>query len=445
MDSSAAALRRLGEMLTVDARESEAIAGRFAGAMEAGLDGRTSSLKMLPAHLGAPTGRERGVFLALDFGGTNIRAARISLSGGPKAWRTLRYAAASLVSPEAGRNLAVAGTPVETIFDWIAGQIALVAGARGRLRLGHTFSYPCRQPTINEAYLIEWTKEMNPDGGPGENITALLDGALRRRGLERVAPAAVINDTVATMLAAAYRDPRVIAGSICGTGHNTCYIEPSFPGTGGPMAVNIEAGNFDGFPRTPYDDALDAGSGRSGSQLLEKAVAGRYLGELFGRVLQDLCRAGVLSLDEQFLSPGMIRAEDLSLALGDRSRDLSGVGAWMAARGAGQCGPLSGRRLVRAVAEYLAVRSARLVAATLCAVLRRTDPGLRGQRRIAIDGALAVKMPGYRRRLARELAAVLGDESGRPILAPAAGGSTAGAAIAAAMAGRRGTGGNRGE
>ena len=44
-------------------------------------DERTS-LNLLPSHVGLPSGNEQGDFLALDFGGSNLRAARVRLANG---------------------------------------------------------------------------------------------------------------------------------------------------------------------------------------------------------------------------------------------------------------------------------------------------------------------------------------------------------------------------
>jgi len=43
-----------------------------------------SSLKMLPSYVNCPTGQEKGVFYALDLGGTNFRVLRLELMGNGK-------------------------------------------------------------------------------------------------------------------------------------------------------------------------------------------------------------------------------------------------------------------------------------------------------------------------------------------------------------------------
>lgn len=54
----------------------------FAADMERALCGQPgATVSALKSHVSLPGGEERGVYLALDFGGTNARAARIRLLG----------------------------------------------------------------------------------------------------------------------------------------------------------------------------------------------------------------------------------------------------------------------------------------------------------------------------------------------------------------------------
>ena len=102
--------------------------------------------------------------------------------------------------------------------------------------LGHTFSFPSSQTNIYNARLIIWTKEFATKGVEGEVVNDLLKAALARKNLTNVEPTAVINDTVAVLLAAAYKLGNVNIGSIYATGHNTCYYE-TFTGMGKPAMI----------------------------------------------------------------------------------------------------------------------------------------------------------------------------------------------------------------
>ena len=68
---------------TLDDDALRSIADDFRADMRAGLAGKKdATLRMLRSYTDLPSGREHGAFLALDFGGTNVRAARILLRGG---------------------------------------------------------------------------------------------------------------------------------------------------------------------------------------------------------------------------------------------------------------------------------------------------------------------------------------------------------------------------
>jgi hexokinase len=390
MATPAADLTAAASALTLTPEQEAAVAARFRAAMVAGLAGRPSPLKMLSSHLALPGGDERGLYLAIDFGGSNVRVQLVELLGGGK-WLVRRQSAAPLKDPAGAYDYTVAAATGEQLFDFLAARIApLVDDGRDYL-LGHTFSFPCTQLDAGRAVLISWTKEISTAGVEGREVNALLAAALARRGLARIRPVAVINDTVGTLLAAAYRDPSADIAAICGTGHNTCYYDAA-RGT----IINMESGNFDALPVTPWDDALDAASEHPGAQRLEKMAAGRYLGEIARLVLA---------------AEGAPTDPPYSLATAD-------LAAWLAD------GDGPRRRLAALIAE----RSARLVAATFRGVLAHIDPGGKKKHTIAIDGTLYEKMPGY----AGTMAAALGSA---PVLAKD--GSGVGAAIAAALAASR--------
>lgn len=380
-------LARAERALTLAPAQEEAVAADFRAAMAAGLAGEQSTLKMLPSHLGKPSGDERGLFLALDFGGSNVRAQLVELCGRGR-WLVRRQIAAPLKHPAGAYDHTAAAATGEQLFDFLAAQIAALVDDGRDYLLGHTFSFPCRQPDLGHAFLLGWTKEIKTAGVEGREVNGLLAAALARRGLARVRPVAVINDTVGTLLAAAYRDPSVDLAAICGTGHNTCYYDDARG-----MIINMESGNFADLPLSRWDDTLDATSERPGAQRLEKAVAGRYLGEIVRLIIADA---------------GGDAGRPYSLAAEDLAR-------WLVAAD----GP------PRRLAALVAGRSARLVAATFRGVLAHIDPARKSRHTIAIDGSLYEKMPGY----AGMLAAALGTS---PVLAKD--GSGAGAAVAAALA-----------
>lgn len=391
----ATTLDQLTRELTVTPARIAAIAADFRAAMADGLIGRPSPLKMLPSYLGLPSGRETGEYLALDFGGSNVRVQLVALHGDGR-WSVRRQTAAPLKDPGGRYDLTAAGATADELFDFLAARIASIAGQDADCLLGHTFSFPCRQDDVGHAVLLGWTKEIRTGGVEGREVSALLAAALARRGLGRVRPCAVINDTVGTLLAAAYADPAADIAAICGTGHNTCYYD-----AGRAVIINMESGNFDRLPFSRYDDLIDAASEKPAAQRLEKMAAGRYLGEIVRRAAADL------GAD----APDRLTAQDTARLLADPATPAE----------------------LRAAAALVVARAARLVAATFAGVLQHIDPGLSKQHVIAIDGSLYEKLPGYAAALAGALAETLGAASGRVSLRLVKDGSGAGAAVAAAL------------
>lgn len=111
---------------------------------------------------------------------------------------------------------------------------------------------------------------------------------------------AITNDSVATLLSAAYmhttRGSRTAAGVIAGTGTNaTCLIPRSkLRGSDetGTVLVNTEwsiSGTLPAFAEhvTQWDAALDAANEKPGFQPFEEMVGGRYMGEVVRRVALD--------------------------------------------------------------------------------------------------------------------------------------------------------------
>ena len=421
----------LSSQLTVSDAQLAQLAERFRLAMVAGLAGQPSSLKMLPSFINRPTGKEKGSAIAVDFGGTNVRVLRAELDGQGSCTIQARNRFA-LKDAAAGYDYTAADVPAEKLFGYIAQQIGQIAQPGVVSPLGHTFSFPCQQFALNRAQLIHWTKEIKTSGVEGQDISALLEAALAKANVTNVRPQAVINDTVGTLLAAAYGQPDVDIASICGTGHNTCYLEPKHPLNGQPMIVNMESGNFDEVPQTKHDRTLDEASDRPGFQKLEKMVSGYYLAEVVRTILADLAKQGGYAWGVCLTQRQLIQGRDLDTILADKG-DLPATKTFMAERlGATECTPEL-LAAVKTAVTLVATRSARLVAATFAGALLHIDPKLERRHVIAIDGSLYEKMPGYAAMISEGLRGALGVRAAQVSTILAKNGSGVGAAIAAAV------------
>ena len=258
---------------TLDDNALRKIADDFRADMRAGLAGeKSATLRMLRSYADLPSGKERGSFLALDFGGTNVRALRILLKG-DGTYEVLRKVAKPLTVAGVYDYVSADAT-AEDMFDFLAAIIdeAIAGDRKTKYLLGHTFSFPSQQTNLYNAKLIVWTKEFATRGVEGKVVNDLLKEALVRRGMTNVTPVAVINDTVAVLLAAAYKHEHTYIGSIYATGQNTCYYEEFADGSEQPTVINMESGGFGNLPFSKYDERLDRESKQPGTQRLEDGV-----------------------------------------------------------------------------------------------------------------------------------------------------------------------------
>ncbi|KAK8959293.1 Hexokinase-1 [Platanthera guangdongensis] len=313
------------------------VADAMAVEMHAGLasDGG-SKLKMLISFVdNLPTGYEKGLFYALDLGGTNFRVLRVQLGGKEKDVK--QQAMEAIIPP----HLMISGS--NELFDFIATKLAEFVSSEsgdfqlpaGRQReLGFTFSFPVRQTSLASGTLIKWTKGFSIDEMIGEDVVSELTKAMERQGLD-MRVAALVNDTVGTLAGGRYSDKDVVSAVILGTGTNAAYVEkahaiPKWHGLlpkSGEMVINMEWGNFcsSHLPLTDYDLSLDAESLNPGEQIFEKIISGMYLGEILRRVLLRLAKEA--SLFGYFVPPTLsvpfsLRTPVMSAMHHDSSPDL---------------------------------------------------------------------------------------------------------------------------
>ncbi|NCC25134.1 MAG: hypothetical protein EOM25_08025 [Deltaproteobacteria bacterium] len=407
-----------------------AVMDAFHRRMEAGLSGQTSSLRMLPSFLSRPRGTETGRYLALDLGGTNFRVLEVSLDG---AGRADIVAASRFVVPEE-----VMRGPGRGLFDFLAECVAEFFGRHPGGRpdeqtLAFTFSFPVEQHSVSSGTLIAWTKGFTATDVAGRDVVALLSQALNRRGLAHIRVAALVNDTVGTLLAGAYAHPACDMGVILGTGTNACYPEARkriatllSVGQDGEMIVNMEWGNFDGLPGNRFDAMVDDASPNPGRQRMEKMVSAMYLGELGRLAVLDLARAGVLESGIQGVldCPFSLSSKDLALL-------AQGGGP-----GSDRFGPLaeSDRQALALTGRLILDRSARIAALAVASVLTWMDPALASAHVVAVDGALFEHNPSYRAEMVRTLGLVCGKGAENIDLVLVKDGSGLGSAIAGAVA-----------
>ena len=407
------------------------VAMNFQKDLQVGLrDPKSSSMRMLKSYVGLPTGNEKGEFLALDFGGTNVRVLKIKLEGEGR-FEVIKKVGEPLIVPGKydyiGKN-----STADEMFGFLARLIdeAIDGDHNTKFYLGHTFSFPSTQDDLNNAKLIIWTKEFATPGVEGKVVNDLLLDALKKRGIENVVPVAVINDTVAVLLSSAYQQSDVYTGSIYATGHNTCYLEGSIKdpkgfGKGG-MILNLECGNFMKLTPNRFDIELDKKSEKPGEQRFEKMVSGRYMGELFTMAVAEL-------LDDIGNNYGFTSI-DMSAIVSDESENLAKV-AEIVKEKTGADLEIADLKKIKELDAAIIIRSARLVTASYVGIVwQRANGGEITTQHVAVDGSVYEKMPLVQENINKALRELLGDDAAKVDTILDNGGSGLGAALAAAMA-----------
>ena len=269
--------------------DRQAMIATFLSEMEKGLKGEPSSLRMIPTYVGVngkiPQGAKAAV---LDAGGTNFRSAVVSIPP----------------TIEDKKNQPMPGAKSDVTEDEFYGAFATelkrVAPKATVKKYGWCFSYNCDATPDLDAKLNCWTKGIRAPMIVGQYVGKEL---LKRLGGGEIA---IVNDTVATLLAAkATEGDKTYSsylGFILGTGTNTAYVEKNrniakLQGLDpeGSMIINAESGSFDKLSRSNFDLAMDQKTLDPGHNPLEKMIAGGYLGGVGLELYKAAAKAGLFS------------------------------------------------------------------------------------------------------------------------------------------------------
>ncbi|KAF9959286.1 glucokinase [Mortierella alpina] len=250
------------------------------------------------------------------------------------------------------------------------------------LELGFTFSFPVTQTAIDAGVLLRWTKGFHCPGAVGNDIVQLLQEALDRNEVN-VHVAALVNDTVGTLLARSYKHPNTFIGAIFGTGTNGAYVEharniKTMTTDASEMIINIEWGNFDKdktvLPVTMHDNKLDRESINPGVHVFEKMISGMYLGEITRNVLLHL-------IDQRLLFEGTssttlnrqwaFETKFMSAIEQDNSSTLIPIAQILEQELGIYLNTQVDREIVKFVCQLVGKRAARLSAMAIAAVVRQ--------------------------------------------------------------------------
>lgn len=405
----------------------------FLSSMDAGLAYETPAreyMPMIPTYVTSiPSGKEKGLFLAADLGGTNFRVCSINLKGD----HTFDLEQAKFPIP---LDLML-GSTSDTLFAFLAGKIKSFLDEKhgeletsGPVKLGFTFLFPVEQSALDRGKLIRWTKGFDLPDCVGRDVVEFLQKHLDILKAP-VSVVALANDTVGTLLSRAYsNDPQksganTVIGCIFGTGTNGAYYEkvsniPKLASSALPkdtqgMVVNTEWGSFDNLldilPRTKFDDIVDSETSNKGYHLFEKRISGMFLGELLRvtlmelfekkLVFQDLYKERGGTLPHRLTEPFLLSSEVLSYLQIDDSTDLRMSSLIL--ENHLRLPTTHGERLaIQRLTQAISNRAACLSAIPLAAIVMRVKDQYANEENdfeVGCDGSVVEFYPGFQERI----------------------------------------------
>jgi hexokinase len=358
----------------------------FTSDMVNGLNGKKSSLRMIPTYIEADNQFSTNVpVVAIDAGGTNFRAAIIKFNSQGKLEIT---------------DLINAGMPgldgeisKEEFFNVISSHVKPLATKSERI--GFCFSYPTEILPDKDGRLLQFCKEVQAPGVVGQLIGKNLLESMKMEGT----PIVLLNDTVATLLAgksASFgKSYDSFIGYILGTGTNTCYIEnnanisknKSLDQTKNQI-INIESGNYGRAKQTDLDAIFDKTTINPGDYTFEKMISGGYLGGLCLTTLKAASAEGVFSKStaDKILSLDDLSSGDVNSFI---SKKVSGRGPLLCC----VLNPADDDACIRII-DSIIQRAAKLVTGNLAAVILKTNKGKSPDKPILItvEGSVYYKM-----------------------------------------------------
>ncbi|CEQ39556.1 SPOSA6832_01095 [Sporobolomyces salmonicolor] len=381
---------------------------------------RDTFMPMIPSYIQQiPNGSEKGTFLALDLGGTNLRVCEVTLLG-DKKWtmKQQKYKVSD----------ALKMGDVTTLFDYIAGsvdhfltEIGTDAAEDEKLHLGFTFSFPVLQTALAAGTLINWTKGFECKNAVGKDVVQLLQEALDRKHIH-VRCSALVNDTCGTLMAAAYERGDALCGGIFGTGTNGAYVEEVAKITKmgikedelekdrqaglDKMVVNTEWGAFDNerkvMPFTVFDSRVDRISINPRKQAYEKVLFKGYSSTALNRHYG--LDTAVMSALEAYTVPNSKESGDPISTIRDVITSHLGIAPSLVE----DADALAAAR----VSEIVGTRGCRLSACAIAATVRQTGNDKPDGKRVifGLDGSLVEFYPRFEERVRTALKELLGEE-----------------------------------
>ncbi|MEZ5103502.1 MAG: hypothetical protein R2757_03320 [Draconibacterium sp.] len=375
--------------LTAASIDMKPIIDGFLNDMKNGLEGKESSLLMLPTYIGAEgTIKPNEPILAIDAGGTNFRAVKMSFDNNLNLiteklqHRKMPAVDEELSNKEFFATLAAYLTEYKEVSD----------------KIGFCFSYAVEIYPNKDGKLLEWSKEVKAPEVIGQMVGENLLNAMGTPNKQIV----LMNDTVSTLLAGqaatAGREFDTYIGFILGTGTNACYIEQNSNITKTPnlnpqgsQIINIETGNFDKMLRSDIDIAFDNTTKNPGRYSFEKMIAGGYFGGLCTTALKAAANEDIFSAETKvnMKNVGEFTSEEVNKFVCGIDLSTNSLATKLATKEDAEAAAV--------IINSLIQRSAKLTAGSLAAVILKTGKAKSADKPVlmTIEGTTFYKMNNF--------------------------------------------------
>lgn len=231
--------------------------------------------------------------IVIDAGGTNFRSCLVTFdNNGVPSISNLEKTSMPGVEKELS---------FKEFFDKFAENLEHLKNQADSI--GFCFSYPTEITKDGDGILLGFSKEVKAPEVVGKPIGKSLSDALVEHGWNRPKSVALLNDTVAALLAGAASGKQGVKyssyiGFILGTGMNAAYIQPKTPGLKDfedSQIIVCESGKFCSVIQSDFDKEVDSNTTKPGTFFMEKGCSGAYLGPLSFSALQMAAKEGLLS------------------------------------------------------------------------------------------------------------------------------------------------------
>lgn len=348
------------------------------------------SLEMLPTWLTPPQQiPENQQVIVIDAGGTNFRSCLLAF--GQDSSYEIKYFRQSAM-PGADRELTK-----QEFFEAIASQLDYLKNQSAKI--GFCFSYAVKMTENCDGRVLNFAKEIKAKEVIGSLVGASLKEALVVRGWNDQLEIVLVNDTTAALLsgifakkAALTAENHSFVGLILGTGINSAYLEhntiPKITSQASPQVVVCEAGKFDKMMQSDFDKQFDLTTQNPGKYIIEKMIAGGYVGAVASLAVQAACNEGLFSAQaHQILTKiGTFELQDISDFLSNRKNCFDKITA-------------ADQRTLRSLFEIFVERMAKLASVIMIASAVKTATSQKLPVVITCEGTTFEKTPNLKHRI----------------------------------------------